>query len=144
LSPSHKIFSLSVTSHYEPKFFHQAIKFSHWREAMNAEISALQQNNTLILTPLPQGKKAIRYKVKLKADGSVQCYKARLVAKGYTKSEGLDYHETFSPVAKLTTVWCLLAIVAAKTWSLTQLDVNNAFLHGDLDEEVYMTPTSRF
>jgi hypothetical protein len=103
LSHSHKIFSLSVTSHYEPKFFHQAIKFPHWREAMTVEISALQQNNTWILTSLPPGKRAIGckwvYKVKIKADGSIERYKARLVAKGYTQSEGLDYHETFSPVA---------------------------------------------
>jgi hypothetical protein len=142
LSSTHKSFSLFVSSFFEPRFYHQAAKIPHWYVAMRVEVEALEANHTWQVTDLPPGKRAIGckwvYKVKLKADGTLERYKAQLVAKGYNQSEGLDYYETISPIAKLTIVRCLLAVAAAKNWHLHQLDVNNVFLHGDLHEEVFM------
>ncbi|GKV32406.1 hypothetical protein SLEP1_g41016 [Rubroshorea leprosula] len=109
---------------------------------MEDEMNALEKNNTWTLETLPAGKRPIGfqwvYKIKYKVDGIVERYKAHLVAKGFTQVEGLDYYDTFAPVAKLVTVRCLLAVAPIRNWELHQLDVHNAFLHGDLDEELYM------
>ncbi|RVX14100.1 Retrovirus-related Pol polyprotein from transposon RE1 [Vitis vinifera] len=142
LSSKHKAFISVISSTFEPKTYKHAVSIPHWQTAMTDEIKALEHNKTWDLAILPPNKTAIGckwvYRVKFKADGSVERYKARLVAKGYTQQEGLDFFDTYSPIAKMTTVRVLLAIAAAKQWYLHQLDVNNAFLHGDLNEEVYM------
>ena len=82
---------------------------------------------------LPKGKKAIGcrwvYKIKYKADGTVERFKERLVAKGYNQKRGLDYQETFSPMVKMTTVRAVISIAASKGWKLYQMDLYNAFLH---------------
>ncbi|CAL1375545.1 unnamed protein product [Linum trigynum] len=109
---------------------------------MKLEMKVLEDNGTWELVYLPPGKRAIDskwvYKITFKPTGEVERYKARLVARGFTQIPGVDYHETFAPVAKLVTVRCLIAVAAVRGWPLHQLDVNNAFLHGDLEEEVYM------
>lgn len=143
LSPSYKAFIHSISSVIEPSSFYQAEKIPAWCQAMANELRALEDNGTWSILFLPLGKSVVGcrwiYKAKFLADGFLERYKARLVAKGYTQQEGIDYFDTFSPVAKLVTVRALLALAAIHNWSLIQLDVNNAFLHGDLLEEVYMS-----
>lgn len=78
------------------------------------------------------------YKIKYKSDGTVERYKTRFVILGNNQREGIDYAETFAPVAKMDSVRTLLAVAAAKRWELHQIDFHNAFMHGDLDEEVYI------
>ncbi|KAA3482589.1 Retrovirus-related Pol polyprotein from transposon TNT 1-94 [Gossypium australe] len=137
LSSAHLHFTLAISASSVPKTYLQASKHSNWREVMQTEMFALEQNNTWIIMDLPPGKTAIGCKwvsrVKHRANGSIERYKARLVAKGFTQIE-----------AKITTVRLLLAIAASKNWYLHQLDINNAFLHGDLSEEVYMLLPSGF
>ena len=107
---------------------------------MNAEFLAIQKNNTWVLVPSSPSHKVIGckwvYKVKLLPDSSVESYKARLVAKGFHQTHGLDYCETFSPVVKPTTIRVVLTLALTYHWSLKQLDVDNAFLNGDLLEDV--------
>lgn len=118
------------------------MQIPEWKAATMEELRALEKNKTWTLTDLPPGKRTVGCKwifsVKHKVDGSIERYKARLVAKGFTQSYGIDYQETFAPVAKLNTIKVLLSIAANKEWPLFQLDVKNAFLNGDLVEEVYM------
>jgi histone deacetylase 1/2 len=126
----------------EPKSVEEAFGDPNWKVAMQEEYDALQRNNTWHLVPSREGKNIIDckwvYKVKRKSDGTIDRYKARLVAKGFKRRYGIDYEDTFSPVVRIETVRLVLSIAVSRGWTLRQLDVQNAFLHGVLEEEVYM------
>ncbi|KAJ0431334.1 putative RNA-directed DNA polymerase [Helianthus annuus] len=126
----------------EPENYEEASQKSEWVEAMREEMNALLRNQTWELTPKPSDVTPVSckwtYKLKQRPDGSVERYKARLVARGFSQTYGVDYEETFSPVAKLTTIRTLLAIAVNKGWKLWQMDVSNAFLYGDLEHTIYM------
>ena len=108
-----------------------------WYEAWESEVDSLVRNETWVLASLPAGRKAIgcRWLLKWKEDG---CYKARLVAKGYNQKAGVDYTETFAPVAKFNSLRTLLALVCENDWELEGMDVKTAFLHSALEETVFM------
>ncbi|XP_043687587.1 uncharacterized mitochondrial protein AtMg00820-like [Telopea speciosissima] len=111
-------FLTTLTTTTKPTSFAKAMKHSEWHDAMQNEIIALTNNKTWTLVPLPPSKKIIGskwvFKIKRRVDGSVERFKARLVAKGYTQIEGVDYHDTFAPVAKLVTILVLLTVAVAK------------------------------
>ena len=135
---------MSVLQVLEPHTYSQARTSPKWIAAMDKELDALEANGTWILTTLPSDKKPLTskwvYKIKFRPDGSVERYKARLVIRGFQQVKDKDFKHTFSPVAKLTTVRIFIALATAKEWPLHQLDINNAFLHGFIDEDIYMHP----
>ncbi|GJR87104.1 ribonuclease H-like domain-containing protein [Tanacetum coccineum] len=143
LNTANYCFATTLNKYVEPTTYYDAVKDVSWVEATNNEIEALIRNNTWTLTDLPIGWKTIDnkwlYKIKYKASGHVDKYKARVVAKGFSQREGIDFDETFSPVVKMVTVRCLICIAVSNNWPLFQLDVNNAFLYGDLNEDIYMS-----
>ena len=114
---------------------------NRWKSAINEEINALENNQTWEIVDKQQNKKSVGcrwlFTIQYKPNRDIERFKARLVAKGYTQVYGIDYLETFSPVAKMSTVRILISLAACKNWVLHQYDVKNAFLHGDLEEEIY-------
>ncbi|CAL2267031.1 unnamed protein product [Prunus armeniaca] len=132
----------------EPENYEDAAQDESWRKAMEAELEMIEKNDTWKLVERPFAKPVIGvkwvYKTKLNLDGTVQKNKARLVAKGYSQKPGIDYNETFAPVARLDTIRTLIALAAQKEWSLYQLDVKSAFLNGVLKEEVYVDQPQGF
>ncbi|GJS52386.1 putative retrotransposon ty1-copia subclass protein, partial [Tanacetum coccineum] len=119
-----------------------------WLNAMNVEMQSMKDNEVWILVELPPNGKTVGskwlFKKKTDMDGAVYTYKARLVAKGYTQNPGIDYEETFSPVADIRAIRILIAIAAYYDYEIWQMDVKTAFLNGYLNEEVYMEQSEGF
>nr|GFC30596.1 ribonuclease H-like domain-containing protein [Tanacetum cinerariifolium] len=115
---------------------------------MNDETNALLRNDTWEIVDLPKDRKAIGskriFKIKYKSSGGIDRYKARLVTQGFNQKEGIDYEKTFSPVVKMVTARCLLNLVVSSYWHVFQLDVNNTFIYGDLNETMYMKLLERY
>ncbi|GJW32286.1 putative RNA-directed DNA polymerase [Tanacetum coccineum] len=141
-------FVTNLNKSIEPSSFEEASKDINWINAMNEELHALYENNTWELCDVPAGRKPIGskwvYRIKYMSSGEIERFKARLVSKRFGQKEGIDYEETFSPVVKMGTVRCVLTLAVEMNWKFFQMDVNNAFLYGDLNEEVYMLPPLGF
>lgn len=135
----------TVLKDIEPNTYEEAVASvdrSKWLAAMKEELNSLVKNDTYDLVMLPKEMKAIEcrwvFRIKRNKDGSIERYKARLVARGYAQRSGIDYFETFSPVARYDSIRAILAITARYQMHLLQFDVKTAFLYGNLEEEIYM------
>ncbi|KAJ9542459.1 hypothetical protein OSB04_028965 [Centaurea solstitialis] len=139
-----QIFNLSVTSDISliPRSAAQAMCDPHWRAAMDAETAAIISNYTWDLVPKPSDANIVGnrwlFRHKFDSNGRLERYKARLVAQGFSQQPGLDFDDTFSPVVKPATIRTVISISISRNWPIHQLDVKNAFLHGDLTKTVYM------
>lgn len=144
-NPTFQSLKLTTSLHTdisEPKNKKTALSKPHWLAAMNEELGALKSNITGTLVPgKPHmnvvGSRSV-FKTKLLHDGSVKRFKARLVAKGYNQLERVYFDNTFGPVVKATTIQLVLSIAVTLNWHIKQLDVKNAFFHGELNEIVFM------
>ncbi|UYV80953.1 K02A2.6-like, partial [Cordylochernes scorpioides] len=131
----------------EPTTFEQAINSKeapYWRRAMKDELRSLEDRNTWTLSDLPLGKRPISsrwvFKIKTNSKGDVERFKARLVARGFSQKRNVDFFETYSPVINFSVIRMIFALTINKNWYNRHLDVDNAYLYGELNEEIYMSP----
>nr|GEU74656.1 Gag-Pol polyprotein [Tanacetum cinerariifolium] len=136
------LFIASVHHLHEPNSYREVVCDPLWQVTIAKELAALHQTQTWDLVPFLVGKRAIGflwvYKIKTKSDGSITRYKARLVSKGYAQEYGIYYEKTFALVTKITTVRTLIAVNSSRKRKISQSDVMNAFLNGDMNEEIFM------
>ena len=134
--------NLALMESNDPLYYEEAVKDASWRLAMDNEIKSIEKNKTSMLVSLPIGAKKIGvkwiYKTKYNEHEEFEQHKARLVAKGYTHKHGIDYTQVYALVARMVTVRMVMALAAQRNWKIFQLDVKSAFLHGELNEDVYV------
>ena len=143
--------AITIDSGEDPVNYKEALEdvdAQEWLKAMDREMESIYSNSVWSLVEAPKGVKPIRckwiYKRKRQPNGKVETFKARLVAKGYTQKEGIDYEETFSPVAMLKSIQILLTVVASLDYKIWKMDVKTAFLNGSLEEDIYMQQPEGF
>ena len=138
----------ALISSLEPSTIHEALLDSQWVCAMKEEFSALQRNHTWELVPFSKDMNLIGckwvFRVKYNPNGTILKHKTRLVAKGFLQNPGINYVETFSPVVKAPTIRVLFSLAVTYGWDIQQVDVNNTFLNGELEEEVFMSQPEGF
>jgi hypothetical protein len=126
----------------EPFTFEEVVGRQVWRDAMMKENNSIMKNDVWKVVPRPKGKSVVTstwlYKLKYASDGSIEKYKARFVARGFSHVEGVDYDETFAPVARYTSIRAVISIAAKMGWKIHQMDVKTTFLNGLIQEEVYI------
>ena len=140
-----------VTDGGEPESFDEAMhdeQSAEWMKAMQDEMNSLHENHTYDLVKLPKGMRALRnkwvYRLKQGENSSKPRYKARLVVKGFSQRKGIDFDEIFSPVVKMSSIRTVLAMAASLDLEVEQMDVKTAFLHGDLEQDIYMVQPEGF
>ncbi|CAJ2645756.1 unnamed protein product [Trifolium pratense] len=142
---------VTLTDEGEPEYFQEAMESDEnqkWLDAMNDEMKSLHDNHTYDLVKLPKGKRALEnwwiYRVKHESNSESPRYKARLVVKGFRQRKGVDFNEIFSPVVKMSSIRTVLGLAATLDLEVEQMDVKTVFLHGDLEEEIYMKQPDGF
>jgi hypothetical protein len=132
----------------EPTCFEESIQKKEWADAMTEEYQSIIKNDVWEIVPGPNRKDVVLFrwlfKIKHAADGSIEKYKARFVARGFSQKEGIDYEETFAPVARYTSIRTIISLAAKIKWKLHQMDVKTTFLNGVIKEEVYIEQPQGF
>jgi hypothetical protein len=132
----------------EPTCFEEAIQKKEWADAMIEEYLSIMKNEVWEIVPRSKNKYGVSYiwlfKIKHVVDGSIEKYKERFVTRGFSQKEGIDYEETFAPVARYTSIRTIIALAAKVKWKLHQMDVKTTFLNGVIEEEVYIEQSQGF